>query len=200
MTARGLREQKREATGQAMARAAYDLALERGLDGFGTDDVVQRAGFARRTFANHYSCKEEAVVSVVLAGVDDASAALGELPDQVTLLDALQAVMREQFTTDTLATMRELMALARRHPALRPYVLEVQDRMRRSAQELLREVAGDRYPGLYVPLLLGSVYGAAMAALEGQVEVQLGSDDEAPGAMDYQGFLDLTFGYLRNGF
>ena len=197
---RHLRELKREATAQALALAAYELALERGLDGFGIDDIVGRAGFARRTFANHYSCKEEAVVSVVLAGVDNASAALNELPKQVSLLDALQAVIREQFTTDSLATMRELMTLARRHPALRPYVLEVQDRMRRSAHELLSAIAGDRYPGLYVPLLLGSVYGAAMAALEGQVDVQLSSDDQAPGAMDYPGFLDLTFGYLRNGF
>lgn len=196
----GLRERKREATTQALARAAYDLARERGLDGFVTEDVVGRAGFARRTFANHYSCKEEAVAAVALGRVEDASAVLRGLPVGVSLLDALQAVMREQLTADTLATMRQLMALAQRHPTLRPYVLDVQDRMRRSAQDLLRSVAGDRYPGIYVPLLLGAVYGAAMAALEGQVRVHLERDDGQPGGMDYQAFLDLTFDYLRTGF
>ncbi len=199
---RGLRELKREATGRALASAAFELARERGLDGFVTDDVVSRAGFARRTFANHFSCKEEAVASVALGRVDDATAVLQALPEGVSLVDALQAVMREQFTAETLATMRELMMLARRYPALRPYVFDVQDRMRQSAQDLLRGVADDRHPGLYVPLLLGAVYGAALAALEGQIQVQLeaGATSAGPAAMEYEAFLDLTFDYLRHGF
>lgn len=197
-----MRELKREATARALARAAFELARERGLDGFVTDDVVSRAGYARRTFANHFSCKEEAVASVALGRVEDATAVLQALPEGVSLVDALQTVMREQFTAETLATMRELMMLARRYPALRPYLLDVQDRMRQSAQDLLRAVAGDRHPGLYVPLLLGAVYGAAMAALEGQIQVQLeaGAATAGPAAMEYEAFLDLTFDYLRHGF
>ena len=64
-------------------------------------------------------------------------------------------------------------------------------------------VAGDRYPGIYVPLLFGAVYGAVTAALEGLLDVQLADDDgdaAGRGAMEYGSFLDVTFDYLRNGF
>lgn len=198
--AHGLRYLKREATGQALAQAAFELTRERGLFGFVTADVVQRAGYSRRTFANHFSCKEEAVASVAFGGVEDASAILAGLPEDLPLLDALLAVMRDQFTADTLVRMRELMAMAREYPTLEPYVLGVQQRMRHAAQELLGSVAGDRYPAIYVPLLFGAVYGAVMAALEGTLDVHLDGESEASAAsMDYGSFLDLTFDYLRHG-
>lgn len=198
---RGLRDLKREATAQALAEAAFELTRERGLFGFVTADVVERAGYSRRTFANHFSCKEEAVASVAFGGVDDASEVLAGLPADLPLLDALLAVMREQFTADTLVRMRELMAMAQQYPTLEPYVLGVQQRMRHSAQELLGSVAGDRYPAIYVPLLFGAVYGAVMAALEGTLDVHLdGENDVSPASMDYASFLDITFGYLRHGF
>ncbi|WP_191279924.1 TetR/AcrR family transcriptional regulator [Nocardioides flavus (ex Wang et al. 2016)] len=180
--------------------AAFELTRERGLFGFVTADVVDRAGYSRRTFANHFSCKEEAVASVAFGRVDDVSEILTSLPADLPLLDALLAVMREQFTEDTLLTMRELMTMARQYPTLEPYVLGVQQRMRHTAQELLGSVAGERYPSIYVPLLFGAVYGAVMAALEGTLDVHLsGESDLSSAAMDYSSFLDLTFDYLRNG-
>jgi AcrR family transcriptional regulator len=197
---RGLRDLKREATGQALAQAAFELTRERGLFGFITADVAERAGYSRRTFANHFSCKEEAVASVAFGGVEDASAILVGLPADLPLLDALLAVMKDQFTEGTLVRMRELMAMARQYPTLEPYVLGVQQRMRHVAQELLGSVAGDRYPAIYVPLLFGAVYGAVMAALEGTLDVHLdGESDFGPASMDYSSFLDITFDYLRHG-
>jgi AcrR family transcriptional regulator len=195
-----LRERKREATAQALAQAAFELTRERGLSGFVTADVAERAGYSRRTFANHFSCKEEAVASVAFSGVEDASAILTALPADLPLLEALVALMRAQLATDTLVRMRELMAMARQYPSLEPYVLGVQQRMRHTAQELLGSVAGDRYPAVYVPLLFGAVYGAVMAALEGTLEVRLdGESDVSPASMDYDSFLDITFDYLRRG-
>lgn len=197
---RGLRDVKRQATAHALAQAAFELTRERGLFGFVTADVVERAGYSRRTFANHFSCKEEAVASVAFSGIEDVSAILTALPADLPLLEALLAVMREQFTADTLVRMRELLAMARQYPTLEPHVLGVQQRMRQTAQELLGSVAGDRYPGIYVPLLFGAVYGAVMAALEGTLEVHIdGERDVSPGAMDYGSFLDITFDYLRHG-
>lgn len=196
-----MRDLKREATAEALAKAAFDLTRERGLSGFVTADVVERAGYSRRTFANHFSCKEEAVASVAFGGVEDASAILTGLPADLSLLDALLAVMRTQFTADALVRMRELMAMARQYPTLEPYVLSVQQRMRHTAQELLGSAAGDRYPAIYVPLLFGAVYGAVMAALEGTLDVHLGGEsDLSSTSMDYSSFLDITFDYLRHGF
>ena len=197
---RGLRDLKREATGQALAHAAFELTRERGLFGFVTADVVERAGYSRRTFANHFSCKEEAVASVAFGGVDDASAILAGLPADLPLLDALLAVMRAQFTEDTLVKMRELMAMAQQYPTLEPHVLRVQQRMRHTAQVVFGSVAGDRYPAIYVPLLFGAVYGAVMAALEGTLDVRFGGESDLSSAsMDYNSFLDITFDYLRRG-
>ena len=197
---RGLRDLKREATGQTLAEAAFELTRERGLSGFVTADVVERAGYSRRTFANHFSCKEEAVASVAFGGVDDASAILAGLPADLPLLDALLAVMRAQFTEDTLVKMRELMAMAQQYPTLEPHVLRVQQRMRHTAQVVFGSVAGDRYPAIYVPLLFGAVYGAVMAALEGTLDVRFGGESDLSSAsMDYNSFLDMTFDYLRRG-
>ena len=52
------------------------LAKERGLDGFVIDEVAELAGYSRRTFANHYPCKEAAVASVAYAGIEAAADAL----------------------------------------------------------------------------------------------------------------------------
>src|SRR5690625_2767979 len=63
---KSLRHIKREATANKLADAAFELALEKGLDGFVVEDIVRQAGYSRRTFSNYYSCKEEAVVGVAL--------------------------------------------------------------------------------------------------------------------------------------
>ncbi len=58
-----LRETKRRTTARALAQAAFDLAVERGVDSFTIDEVAARAGYSRRTFANHYAGKEEGELS-----------------------------------------------------------------------------------------------------------------------------------------
>lgn len=202
VTQRGLREQKREATAHALADAAFELAKTRGLDGFVIEDVVERAGYSRRTFANHFSCKEEAVASVVHREADAAAAALEDMPADMPLLDAVQAVLKRQLTADVFARLREVVDLARRYPSLEPHVLSVQNRMRQAAQASLRWVAGDRYSPTYVALLFGAVYGAVTAALEGDVDVRIPGQEgpSHPGSVDYPEFLDQTFSYLRSGF
>lgn len=201
MTSPGLRELKREATAQALAEAAFDLARTRGLDGFVIDDVTEQAGYSRRTFANHYSCKEAAVAAVTYRGIEAATVALEDVPDDVPLLDALQVVLQLQLTTDALARMREVMNLARDHPSLEPHLYNVQHRMRIEAEQRLRSVAAGRYSPTYVSLLFGALYGMVSAALEGAVDVRLpGDTSTGPASMEFDEFLDLAFGHLRTGF
>ncbi len=50
---------------EAMASAAYELLLERGLDGVSVEEIADRAGVTRRTFSRHFSGKEEAVLGRV---------------------------------------------------------------------------------------------------------------------------------------
>src|SRR5690606_18481887 len=95
-----LRAVKREATAQALSEAAFQLAREHGLDGFVVDDVAQRAGVSRRTFANYYACKEEAVAMAVMAhhDVDEAQALLDAVPEDAGPLDVLRQLLKAQFT------------------------------------------------------------------------------------------------------
>ena len=198
MSRPGLRELKREATAQALAEAAFDLARERGLDGFTIDDVTDRAGYSRRTFANHYSCKEEAVASVAFQDVEEAAAALAETSPDVPLLDAVQEVLQRQLTGEALRRMRQVLELADRHPSLEPHVLSVQHRMRLAAQQLIHSIAGDRYEPAYVALLFGAVFGMVTAAFEDPLQVRL--PGEPGNGLDFPAFLDLAFDHLRTGF
>lgn len=200
-TRRGLRETKREATGQALADAAFELAQSRGLDGFVIDDVAERAGYSRRTFANHYSCKEAAVASVAYSGIEAAGDALADMSSAAPLLDAIHAVLQLQLTTGTLLRMREVIMLSRKFRSLAPYVYEVQHRMRLEAEQRVRSVAGDRYPPTYVSLLFGALYGMVTAALEGSVDVRLpGEASSSADSMEFDRFLEVAFTHLRAGF
>lgn len=87
-----LRDVKRAATHAGMARAALRLASERGLDGFTIDDVVTEAGYSRRTFANHFTSKEDAVVAAPFIGFEDLDLLAGRLPERVHLNRLVRAV------------------------------------------------------------------------------------------------------------
>lgn len=194
-----VREAKRLDTERRLAEAAFALALEQGVDGFTIDDLVASAGYSRRTFANHFSCKEEAIASVVLHYDRDANVVLEGLDDATSLVDALHAVMRQQFTADMLDRLRAVYRLSLRYPSVKPYVLGTLEEMRHRALRALGAWVGDRHPALYLPLLFGAVYGAASAVLEGQVEVLLQPSGDHT-AMAYEEFVDLVFHYVRHGF
>ena len=205
MTQTGLREAKREATAHALAQAAYELARERGLDGFTIDDVAARAGYSRRTFANHFSGKEEAVVAVAAEQVRHA---LDEAPDadDLPLLDWLQGVARRQLGGGLLVVLRDLRGMAASHPSLRPHLLEVQTQIRESARRAVIARLDEGTSRAYAHLLVGAAYGALTCVLDGHLPVRLdGVSDQAPSddleatpTLDH--FLTTTFGYLRTGF
>lgn len=196
----GLRETKRAATAQALAEAAFHLAKERGLDGFVIDEVAEMAGYSRRTFANHYPCKEAAVASVAYAGIEAAADALEEVSEGRPLLDAVEVVLRLQLTTTGLSRMREVLTLARAYPSLEPHVYYVQHQMRLEVEERMVAVAAGHYPASYLTLLVGAVYGMVSSALEGLVDVRLPGDLPIRGAVEFDEFLTEVFKHLRTGF
>ena len=202
MPEQGLREIKKEATAQALAESAFELAAERGLDGFDIADVVQRAGYARRTFANHFSCKEEAVASVLFARADSVAAFIDDLPEGTSLLDALHELMRSQLSAEMFQKVRTLVSLHGQHPALEPYVLAAVRHMRQATPEAWSEFTRGRYSDQYVLVLFAAVYGTISLLFDGSLDVlppgQSGTGE--PGALTFEDFLDTTFSYLRTGF
>src|SRR5690625_1362018 len=105
-----LRDIKKEKTSNDLADAAFELALERGMDGFVVDDIVQQAGYSRRTFANYFSCKEEAVVTVALnqKGASKVADFILEIDKKTPPIDVLYQLMKMQFTTNLLKKLRQL--------------------------------------------------------------------------------------------
>lgn len=204
MNKQSLRYIKREATAHALANAAFELAREHGMDGFIVEDVVQRAGYSRRTFANHFSCKEEAVAAAVITfnDNDEAENLIANLPEDTSPLDILYQLMKMQVTAELLWKMRELVSLSERFPTLEPYILSMFRRLQAVAQETLSELSHGRYPEAYTHLLVGAVYGAMLPVFDGSLNVLLPDQapSESPEATTFDQFLDTTFGYLRNGF
>ena len=200
MSEPSLRDAKRVATARALAQAAFDLAVERGVDGFTIDDVAARAGYSRRTFANHYSCKEEAIAAVILESVREGIDHQPDVDDDAPLLDWLFATARHQLSGPMLETIRQVKALAEGHPGLDPWFLEVQRTVRHVALDVVSERAGDQHPALYVHVLVGAVYGALAAVLDGPFTLRLPGEPAAPDAVSIDTFLETTFAHLRAGF
>jgi AcrR family transcriptional regulator len=202
MNDRGLREIKKEATAQALAQAAFELALERGVDGFVIDDVASRAGYSRRTFANHYSCKEEALASVLLSGLRDSESLLFSLPKGASILDAIHASLKRQLGTEKLEQLQNLLSLCRNHPPLVPFILEAVMETYQDGVDILMEQVGGRYSRLDVSLLFAMAYGAVSLLICSSLEV-LPPEQAAlagPDAIPLDQFLEATVARLRTGF
>ncbi|MDO7908736.1 TetR family transcriptional regulator [Paenibacillus sp. JX-17] len=201
-----LRDIKKEATAHALADASYELALERGLDGFIVDDVVQKAGYSRRTFANHYSCKEEAVAAAAVSfqGTDaqEAERILSEVNADTEPLDIFYRLMRTQLVTEHIGKMRDLVSLSKRYPTLEPFILSAFHQLQISAQQMVSMALNGRYPEAYTHLLAGAVYGSITPLLDGSVKVLINGEtagDETE-ALTFDQYLETMFNYLRNGF
>ena len=199
-----LRDIKREATTKALASAAFELAVEQGLDGFIIDDLVQRAGYSRKTFANHFSCKEEAIAMAAILTTDNhEDQPINEvMQENILPLDALYLLIKRSLTAEYVSKMRQLVALSKQYPTFDPYLLSVLSRLQATAQETITDLSQGRYPQGYAHLLSGAVYGAVLAIFDGSINVLLPgqSTNDFPGEMTLDQYLDDMFSYLRTGF
>ncbi|WEK54909.1 MAG: TetR/AcrR family transcriptional regulator [Candidatus Cohnella colombiensis] len=204
MNKQSLRHIKREATANTLADAAFKLALEKGLDGFVVEDIVQQAGYSRRTFANHFSCKEEAIARAAVSfnGKEEVNEWLGSLHQDISPLDCLYQLMKMQLTTEHFHKLRQLVLLSKQHPTLEPYILSALHGLQLTAQKMLNEFARGRYHEGYTHLLTGAVYGAVLPLLDGSLNILLPNQaaDKASYAVTFDQYLDTMFSYLRSGF
>lgn len=204
MNKQSLRDVKKETTASTLAHTAFELALQHGLDGFSVEDVVQQAGYSRRTFANYFSCKEEAVARGANASEDIKKYEdfLEKVPEQMPILDILDQLIRMQFTTEYIRRMHELVALSKKYPTLEPYVLSQVRSTQSLAQEAILELSKGQHDELYTQLLAGALYGAMIPVIDGSVDVLLPNQpaSENPEAITFDQYLMTMFGYLRNGY
>lgn len=185
-----LRDQKRQQTTHALARAAFDLTRERGLDGYTVDDVVAQVGVSRRTFANYFSCKEEAVTSLAIEQLREGIASMPEVPADIALLDWVKSLALHQLSAGMFELLFELRDLAAKDPALQPHLENVHAEIRRTAQLIVSEQATSSASKLMSHIIVGAAYGALSSLIEGAVSLPGSSPEE---------FIEKVFARLKSG-
>ncbi len=85
-------------TRQALASAAVDLILERGLAEVGVDAISERAQVTRRTFSRYFAGKEDAALNFARADGERINAALRGRPYDEPLLTSYRAAVHTWLT------------------------------------------------------------------------------------------------------
>ncbi len=165
----GLRERKKLATKQALALAAMQLAVERGLENVRVEDITDEVNVSRRTFTNYYSNKEEAIASLNTARFTQAVEALRGRPAGEPLADSLAAVFAAEYEAATqlgperIAAIRMMMT----HPALQGEALKTLVQTEGPLAKVIAERTGtDPQSDLRPHVIAAAVMAAVRAATE----------------------------------
>ncbi len=161
----GLREQKKQATKEALREAALRLALAHGPEDVRVDDIAEAAGVSPRTYNNYFSSREQAIVAAVTAEREArVGAAVAARPAGVGLADAVVEAIVEQYTDPGEPTQAALLLITT-HPTLREAFVD-------TATELESPLADAITPRLADPdehtarVLAASVAAAVRVALQ----------------------------------
>ncbi|WP_328496231.1 TetR/AcrR family transcriptional regulator [Streptomyces sp. NBC_00414] len=140
------RRRKARQTRNALATAAVDLILERGLAATTVEAIAERADVTRRTFSRLFTGKEDAALDFVRGDGDRINALLRDRPAaEPPLLAYRRAVRdwladREDPAWHLRPRMRRLLALLDREPAL----FAAYERIRVDAQDESVRILADR--------------------------------------------------------
>lgn len=164
----GRRERKKLGTRQALRRAALELVAERGLERVTVEEIAEAVDVSRRTFFNHFSCKEEAVVGPDPGRLDRLREALDARPDDEPPLAVLQAVLGQ--VAQALAQRQDEQLLqirvARENPALLPRQLAAFAEFERVLmQDVAARTGTDPERDVYPTLVAAAAVAALRASL-----------------------------------
>jgi AcrR family transcriptional regulator len=163
----GLRERKKLATREALARAALHLAMQHGLENVRVEDITTAVNVSRRTFTNYFSSKEEAIASVNSERSARIVEALRERPAGEPLADSLAEVFVEQYAEATALDRRDIerIELVTSSPAVRGEVLKTLVEAELPLAEVIAERIGtDVQRDLFPRVLAAAAFSAARAA------------------------------------
>jgi AcrR family transcriptional regulator len=111
----GLRERKKLGTRWALSDAAFELALERGLENVTREDIANRAGVSLRTFNNYFAGKYEAIAFRQIDRMRQSLAAFRERPADEPLwsaiTEAVLAPLEAEGATNIRPTHKELVVI-----------------------------------------------------------------------------------------
>lgn len=178
-TGAGRRDRKKRATRQALRTAALRLVAERGFDHVTVEEIAEAADVATRTFFNHFSSKEDAVVGMDPERLEHLRGALAGWPEGDPALVVLRSVLGElaEELTEQAGEWRLRARVLRENPALLARQLTAYAGFERLLAEAVARRTGtavgkDIYPSLTA--------AAAVAALRAAVTVWLAGVDRRP--------------------
>ncbi|MFB9625893.1 TetR/AcrR family transcriptional regulator [Nonomuraea helvata] len=155
----GLREQKKQATREALREAALRLALEHGPENVRVDDIAEAAGVSPRTYNNYFSSREQAIVAAVTAEREARVAAAVAARPTVGLADAVVEAIVEQYT-DPGERHRDALLLITTRPALREAFVDTAGAVEHSLADVIAQRLGDTDP--HAPRVLAASVAAAI--------------------------------------
>ncbi|MFT2016916.1 TetR/AcrR family transcriptional regulator [Streptomyces sp. 796.1] len=162
----GLRERKKQATREALRRAALRLAMERGPDRVRVEDIAEAAGVSPRTYNNYFASREQAIVSAVTADRETRIAtAVTARPAGVRLADAVTEALVEQYANASERDQRTLLLITT-HTALRGAFLGATADIEPPLAAALARCLGEDPAAPATRVLAASVAAAVRIALE----------------------------------
>lgn len=164
MTERGLRERKKAGTRAALAAATVRLAVERGWESVTVEAIAAAADVSYRTFFNHFSSKEEALLQPGGPDQPRLSARLRAVPGDTAPLDAVRAAVQAglvELEADPVGLLERLTVLMST-PALLPRLVEMSATDERELALAVAERTGSDADTDLLPPLLAAVVSAAL--------------------------------------
>lgn len=188
------RERKKLATRQALHQATMDLTEERGLAHVTVEAVAERADVAVRTFSNHFSSKEEAILEPEPDRTARLCRALAARPGDEAPLVALRRTLVDDLVRRDVdpADMARRIRLARAEPALMACIAARFDEVHDGLVAVVArrrgvDPAADPYPDLVVAIALAAA------------KVSVRRWCQAGGTGDVGAVLDAAFTTLAGG-
>jgi AcrR family transcriptional regulator len=163
----GLRERKKRETHEALTTAARELVHAHGLDHVTVEDIADAAGVSVRTFFNYFGGgKDEALVGIQPAVVEELAAELRARPAHEYPAAALRAVLFETLDRDGLRRWQLRNELVARYPSLLPRHLEATARVETALAAAVAERLGvDPAEDPTAHVVVASVLAAIRAAV-----------------------------------
>jgi AcrR family transcriptional regulator len=159
----GLREQKKQATKEALREAALRLALTCGPENVRVDDIAEAAGVSPRTYNNYYASREQAIVAAVTAERESrVAAAVAASPPDTSLSAAVTESIVAQYTAPGDHSRDALLMITSR-PALRTAFVNTATEIEHPLTDAIAERLGDPATA---HILAASVAAAVRVALE----------------------------------
>lgn len=160
----GRRDRKKLQTREALREAALRLAVERGYDQLTVEAITEAADVSLRTFFNHFSSKDEALLSPAPEAGQQLAELLAGRPPGEPLMVGLRAAILELTGsfTDQAALWEARRALLEANPQLWPRMITGFAAFERSLTEAIAARAdaashAELYPGVAAAAVIGAV-------------------------------------------